>query len=344
MQKVRVAVVGASGYSGEELVTLLARHPRVELVAVTSRQAAGRTVAEIFPRMAGTGGAGLKFVESSLEALENSGAETFFLALPHGLATEFAGPLREAGRQVVDLSADFRLKSADVFADFYGERHPAPGLLAESVYALPEIREASALAGAGLLACPGCYPTSVLVPLVPLLRRGLVESDPIVINSLSGVSGAGRKADIPLLFAECNESLRAYGAPRHRHVPEIEQELSAAAGSKVTVTFTPHLVPVTRGMLSTIVLRPAGGGGSAAVEQAWREEYSGRPFVRVVPDLPDSKNVTRTNFIDLAVREDVRTGRLLVFSAIDNLGKGAAAQAVQVFNLARGWDEATGLL
>ena len=343
MGNVKAAIVGASGYSGEELVALLARHPRVDVVAVTSRQSAGQTVAEVFPRMAGSAIAGMKFVEPSLDALRQSGATTVFLALPHGLAAEFAAPLRKAGLQVVDLSADFRLKSADVFAEFYGEKHPAPELLAESVYALPESCGNAALKGAGLLACPGCYPTSILVPLVPLLRRKLIDPESIVINSLSGVSGAGRKADVALLFAECNESLRAYGAPKHRHLSEIEQELSAAAGCTVTVTFTPHLVPVTRGMISTIVATPLGGADAGLVESVWREAYHGRPFVRIVPHLPDSKHVTNTNFIDLAVREDKRTGRLILFSALDNLGKGAASQAVQAFNLSQGWDETLGL-
>ena len=339
-----MAIVGASGYSGEELVALLTRHPLVEIVAVTSRQATGQTVAEVFPRMAGSAITGMKFVEPSVDALKKSGATTVFLALPHGLAAEFAAPLRKAGVQVVDLSADFRLKSAEVFAEFYGEKHPAPELLAESVYALPEICGEAALKRAGLLACPGCYPTSILVPLVPLLRRKLVEPDSIVINSLSGVSGAGRKADVALLFAECNESLRAYGAPKHRHLSEIEQELSAAsAGANITVSFTPHLVPVTRGMISTIAVKPARGTDARTVEAAWREAYEGRPFVRIVPHLPDSKHVTNTNFVDIAVREDARTGRLLLFSALDNLGKGAASQAVQAFNLSQGWDEATGL-
>ena len=344
MQKVKAAIVGASGYSGEELVALLARHPQVEIVAVTSRQSAGKTVAEVFPRMAGSAIAGVKFVEPSVEVLKKSGATTVFLALPHGLAAEFAAPLRKAGIQVVDLSADFRLKSAEIFAEFYDEKHPAPELLEESVYALPEICGSGVLEGAGLLACPGCYPTSILVPLVPLLRRKLIDPDSIVINSLSGVSGAGRKSDVALLFAECNESLRAYGAPKHRHLSEIEQELSAAAGSPVVVSFTPHLVPVTRGMISTIAVRPCGGADARAVEKAWREDYRGRSFVRVVPHLPDSKHVTNTNFIDIAVREDGRTGRLLLFSAIDNLGKGAAAQAVQAFNLSQGWDETLGLV
>ncbi len=344
MESVKAAIVGASGYSGEELLALLARHPRVEVVAVTSRQSVGHTVSDVFPAMAGSRLAGMKFVEPSAEALFKSGATTVFLALPHGLAAEFAAPLRKAGLQVVDLSADFRLKSPEVFAEFYGQTHPAPDLLAESVYALPEICGDAALTGAGLLACPGCYPTSILVPLVPLLRRKLIEPDSIVINSLSGVSGAGRKAEIPLLFAECNESLRAYGAPKHRHLSEIEQELAAAAGAPLTVSFTPHLVPVTRGMISTIVVRPSSGVGARAVEAAWAEDYGGRPFVRLVRHLPDSKHVMKTNFVDLAVREDARTGRLLIFSALDNLTKGAAGQAVQAFNISQGWHEGTGLL
>ena len=343
MQKVKAAIVGASGYSGGELVALLARHPRVEIVALTSRQSAGKTVAEVFPRMAGAAIAATEFVAPSAEKLAKWGATTVFLALPHGLAAEFAAPLRKAGVQVVDLSADFRLKSAEIFAEFYDQKHPAPELLAESVYALPEICGDEALRGAGLLACPGCYPTSILVPLVPLLREKLINPDSIVINSLSGVSGAGRKAEIPLLFAECDGSLRAYGAPKHRHLSEIEQELTAAAGAKVMVSFTPHLVPVMRGMISTMVVEPTAGTDAAAVEAAWRKAYAVRPFVRLVPHLPDSKHVTNTNFVDIAVREDERTGKILLFSALDNLGKGAASQAVQAFNLSQGWDETLGL-
>lgn len=343
MQKVKAAIVGASGYSGEELLALLARHPKVEVVAVTSRQAAGKSVAEFYPRLAGPAIAGMKFVEPTFEALQESGASVVFLALPHGLAAEFAVPLRQAGIQVVDLSADFRLKSAEVFAEFYGGEHPAPGLLGGAVYALPEICGEGVLKAAGLLACPGCYPTSVLVPLVPLLRRKLIAPESIVINSLSGVSGAGRKSETAFLFAECNESLRAYGTPRHRHLPEIEQELSNAAGEPVMISFTPHLVPITRGMHSTIVVSPLGGTDAEAVMAAWREDYRSRPFVRLVNHLPDTKHVMNTNFVDISVRADVRTGRLLLFSALDNLGKGAAGQAVQAFNVSQGWDEATGL-
>ncbi len=344
MQQVRSAIIGASGYSGEELLGILSGHPQVEVVAVTSRQSVGQTIGETFPKMAGSALAEMRFVQPSCPQILAAGATTVFLALPHGLAAEFATPLREAGVQVVDLSADFRLKSVEVFQEFYGSKHPAPNLLAEAVYALPEVCRDSALRGAGLLACPGCYPTSVLIPLVPLLRNGLIEPDSIVINSLSGVSGAGRKAETALLFAECNESLRAYGVPKHRHLSEIEQELSSAAAKDVVVTFTPHLVPVTRGMISTITAQPAEGVDRARVEQAWAAAYEDRSFVRRVPHLPNSKHVVGTNFVDIAVREDLRTGRLLIFSALDNLTKGAAGQAVQAFNLSQGWDERVGLV
>jgi len=344
MQKVKVAIVGASGYSGEELVRLLARHPCVEVVALTSRQAAGKTVGEVFPKMAGQPLANLTFVDSSAEALVRAGAEAAFLALPHGLAAEFAVPLRVAEVQVVDLSADFRLRSVEVFAEYYGGDHPAPKLLQEAVYALPETCGDAALLNAGLLACPGCYPTSIQIPLVPLLKRGLIATDSIVINSLSGTSGAGRKADIPLLFAECNESLRAYGVPKHRHLPEVEQQLSLAAGKTIMVSFTPHLMPVTRGILTTIVAKPTKGADAGAVAAAWEEDYAERKFVRRTSHLPDTKHITGTNFIDIAVREDKRTGHLLLFSAEDNLVKGAAGQAVQAFNISRGWEEAEGLL
>lgn len=339
-----MAIVGASGYSGEELVGLLSRHPKVDLVCVTSRQHAGRPLASVIPRLAGTGPAArLVFSESTAAAVVDSGAGTAFLALPHGLAAEFAAPLLTAGLRVMDLSADFRLRSAETYREFYGADHPAPHLLAGAVYALPELHRPE-LSSARLLACPGCYPTSILVPLVPLLRRGLLAADSLVINSLSGVSGAGRKAETAYLFAECNESLRAYGVPKHRHLPEIEQELSRAAGASVRVSFTPHLVPCTRGMISTIIASPGVGTTAHEVAEAWQADYDGCAFVRVVEHLPDSKQVTGTNFIDLAVREDPRTGRLLLFSAIDNLVKGAAGQAVQAFNTALGLPETTGLL
>ena len=341
----KVAVVGASGYSGEELVRLLSRHPQVDLVALTSRQVAGQPLSAVYPKFAGTRYADLKFVESTVEAIAASGARTVFLALPHGVATEFARPLVAGGFRVLDLSADFRIKDPAIYEEFYGEKHHAPELAAQSVYGLPEVYR-SKIRDAQLVACPGCYPTSILIPLIPLLQRGLVKPDTIVVSSLSGVSGAGRNAKVDYLFVECNESVRAYSVPKHRHLSEVEQELSNAAGSKVTINFTPHLIPVNRGIHTTIYCSPADGIEPWHVENAYRETYGSEPFVRVLSGsaLPDIKNVTTTNFIDLAWRHDPRTGRLVLLSAEDNLVKGASGQGIQCLNVMCGWPETTGLL
>jgi len=340
----KVAIVGANGYSGEELCALLARHPGVCLTAVSSRTHAGRPIGDVLPRLTGLPGvAGLNFCDSKIEALLASEAEFFFLALPHGLATEFALPLLEAGKRVIDLSADFRLRDAGIYEEFYGEGHPAPAMLADAVYGLPELHR-KAIRVAKLVASAGCYPTSILLPLVPLLRAGLIDPDDIAVSSASGVSGAGRKADVSLLYAECNESLRAYGLPKHRHLSEIEQELSAAAAQPVAITFVPHLAPMTRGIHTTIFTRLAADVAPGRVGVVLAEAYADEPFVRVREALPDTKNVTGTNFCDLAVRYDERAKRLILLSAEDNLVKGAAGQAVQNFNLMAGFDETTALL
>jgi N-acetyl-gamma-glutamyl-phosphate reductase len=341
----KIVVVGASGYSGEELVRLLIRHPHAELVALTSRQVAGQRLGAVFPRFAGMRYADLPFIASEVGAIVASGARVAFLALPHGVAHEFAGPLLDAGLRVIDLSADFRIKDVAVYADFYGEAHHAPALAARSVYGLVEhYREA--IRGATLVASPGCYPTSILMPLLPLLREGLLETDSIHVTSLSGVSGAGRNAKVEYLYAECNESVRAYGVPKHRHLAEIEQELSLAAGETVRISFTPHLIPVTRGIHTTIYARPRAGVDAAAVGKAWEGAYVGSRFVRLLEggQLPDIKNVAHTNFVDMAWRHDPRTGRVVLLSAEDNLVKGAAGQAVQSMNVLCGWPEESGLL
>jgi N-acetyl-gamma-glutamyl-phosphate reductase len=343
-----VAVVGASGYAGEELLQLLRSHPGVELVCLTSRQHAGRQPEEVYPRLS-AGGGGVRaplpaFIAPEAAAIAASGARFVFLALPHGLASEFALPLLESGLRVIDLSADFRLRDAAVYRDFYGHEHPAPELLAEAVYGLPEIRR-DAVASARMVAAPGCYPTSILVPLVPLLRARLIDPEQILVSSLSGVSGAGRKADVDLLFAECNENARAYGSPKHRHLSEIEQELSLAAGEQVVINFTPHLIPLTRGILTTIYATPDPGVDPQAANDCWQEAYGREPFVRLLPpgQFPQVRDVARTNFIDLVCRHDPRTGRWVLFSAEDNLVKGASGQAVQCFNLMAGWPETTAL-
>ena len=346
MHQEKVVIVGASGYSGEELVRLLSRHPYADLVGVTSRQAAGQTLASVYPRFQHTQYAGLKFIDSSIDAILATGARVVFLALPHGVAAEFAAPLVSAGLRVIDLSADFRIKNLETYAEFYGEKHHAPELAAVSVYGLAEVYREE-IRSAQLIACPGCYPTSVLLPLIPLLRRGLLDNDTISVFSMSGVSGAGRNAKLDYLFAECNESVRAYSVPKHRHLAEIEQELSNAAGETVTISFTPHLIPVNRGIHTTIYVVPAEATDHAQISQAYADDYGSAKFVRLLGDkggLPDTKNVVGTNFLDLAWRHDARTGRLVLLSAEDNLVKGAAGQAVQCLNILCGWPEETALL
>lgn len=345
MEKTKVAVLGASGYSGIELLRILLRHPAAELVCVTSRQAAGKSLETVFPRFRDAGPAAkLAFIEPDADAIAASGATVAFLALPHGAASEYAVKLLERGLRVVDLSADFRLKDPAVYREFYDHDHPAPALLAESVYGLPEVY-GDAIAKARLVASPGCYPTSILLPLLPLLRARVIEADSIHVFSMSGVSGAGRKESVPLLFAECNESLRAYSVPKHRHLSEIEQELAAAHGAPVTISFTPHLVPVTAGMLSTIYAKAAPGQENADLNAIYAAAYGDKPFVRLLGRnaAPDSKDVVKTNYADIGWAWDGRTGRFVLLSAVDNLWKGAASQAVQSFNLMTGIPEATGL-
>jgi N-acetyl-gamma-glutamyl-phosphate reductase len=348
----KIGIVGASGYSGEELLRLCLAHPHAELAAVTSRQYAGKTVAEVFPRFSHYPAArALRFSEPQAELLAKT-ADLVFLALPHGVAAEFAAPLLQQGSQVIDLSADFRLRSPAVYKEFYGHDHPAPDLLSKAVYGLPELYR-DAIRKATLVASPGCYPTSILMPVVPLLKAGLVRPTGIIADSLSGVSGAGRKTEAEYLFVECNESVRPYGVPKHRHLSEIEQELSNAAGSKVIIQFTPHLIPINRGILTTLYLAPvehfdaSSGMGevSRRVAECYQAAYASEPFVRLLGDkaLPDTKNVAGTNAIEIGWRLDPRTGRLIVMSALDNLVKGASGQAVQSMNLMCGWPETAGL-
>jgi len=349
----KTAIVGASGYSGEELVRLLLNHPHADLAAVTSRQYAGQTLAQVFPRFANHPKAKLlRFTEPNAELLARQ-ADIIFLALPHGVAAEYAVPLLNGGCTVIDLSADFRLNSAAIYKEFYGHDHPTPDLLAKSVYGLPEIHREQ-IRHASLIASPGCYPTSILLPLIPLLKVKLINPNSIIADSLSGVSGAGRKAELDYLFCECNESVRPYGVPKHRHLSEIEQELSLAAAAAVTIQFTPHLIPVNRGILTTLYLAPmehfsdAAGAGKlgAQIAACYANAYAAEPFIRLLEGkaLPDTKNVASTNCIEIAWRLDPRTGRLIVMSAEDNLVKGASGQAVQSMNIVCGFPETAGLV
>lgn len=345
MNQQKVAIVGASGYSGEELIRLLSRHPAATLTAITSRQFAGQLLGSIYPKFSGLDCATLPFIDSDAAAIAATGATIAFLAVPHGVAKDYAGPLLNAGLRVLDLSADFRIKDIATYEEFYGEKHTAPDLAKESVYGLPEIYR-SQIRDARLIACAGCYPTSILLPLLPLVKKGLLDLSSIAVSSMSGVSGAGRTVKTDYLFAECNESARAYGLPKHRHLAEVEQELSIAAARKVTISFTPHLIPVTRGIHTTIYAQPAPGTTFEEIDFTLRSTYENERFVRVLTGsgLPDTKNVTQTNFIDLAARHDARTGRVILLSAEDNLIKGASGQAVQCLNILAGWPEETGLL
>jgi N-acetyl-gamma-glutamyl-phosphate reductase len=336
----KVAVVGASGYTGLELLRILLRHPVFELAAVTSEQHAGRAVGDAFPSLRRSLDLGF---ESADPAALAGRVELAFTALPHATAAPLVTRLRESGVGVVDLSADFRLRDPEVYRAAYGE-HAAPQLLGSAVYGLPELYR-EALRGAGLVAAPGCYPTAALLPLVPFLREGLIERD-VWIDAKSGVSGAGRTLEAGYLFAEIDENCRAYKVgSAHRHVPEIEQEASAAAGAPVRATFVPHLLPAIRGIATTVFARPRRGLSAAAARGVLQEAWAGERFVRVLPEgeTPSLAAVRGSNYCDVTAFADERTGALILLSALDNLVKGAAGQAVQCANLMRGLPEETGL-
>jgi len=341
MDKIRVAVFGASGYAGEELLRILLRHRRAEIVAITSRKNAGNPVSDVFPRFSQSG---LTFVAPDPAALKGK-CDAAILALPHGLASEYAVPLLEAGIKVFDISADFRLRRLDKYQEYYGE-HPAPELLKTAVYGLPE-RYRAAIRKADLVACPGCYPTSNILPSAPLLSAKLVKTTGVVIASCSGVTGSGRKVDLPYIFPECNESVRPYKVTGHRHLPEIEQEMAAAAGvPEMSINFIPHLVPVNRGIHSTIVMDAAEECTLEKMAAAYEEAYGKEQFVHVLGagKLADTKYVTMTNCCQIGFTLDAHTNKVILSSAIDNLTKGAAGQAVQCLNIRFGIDEAEGLL
>ena len=344
MERIKTAIVGASGYTGMELLRILLTHPAVELTAVTSRAEAGKRLDEVFPRFAKAASASLTFCQPDPDHIASTGAKVAFLALPHGVAAEIARALLERDIKVIDLSADFRLSSPAIYEEFYGHPHPAPDLLEGAVYGLPEIRSEE-IAAAKLIASPGCYPTSIILPLLPLLRENLIDHTTIIANSMSGVSGAGRKADLSLIFCECNESARAYGVPKHRHLSEIEQELSLASGETVTISFLPHLIPVNSGIVTTTTAKLRDGVTPEQIGQALESAYADAAFVRLLGrgKPADTKLVTRTNFIDIGYETDPRTGRVILMSAEDNLGKGAGGQAVQSFNIMHGLDQTTGL-
>ncbi|MBI2498463.1 MAG: N-acetyl-gamma-glutamyl-phosphate reductase [Opitutae bacterium] len=340
-----VGIVGASGYSGEVLVKLLLGHPQVRLTAVTSRQHAGKPLAQLIPALRGTAAEALKFTDSDAAALAaRNDIAVWFLALPHGAAADFARALVPAGRKVVDLSADFRVADLATYEKYYGKHH-APELLPSARFVLPELTDPRWKSEIKLAAAPGCYPTSTLVPLLPLLKAGIVAREHIVVNSFSGVSGAGRKVDEMYLYVERAESARAYGLMKHRHLAEIEEQLSLAVGTAVVVQFNPHLAPMRRGIATTITVPAAQGATIESLYAAWRAAYTGRPFVALLPsgETPDTAHVTGTNRVDISAVHDPRTGNFVLTSAVDNLVKGASGQAVQIMNLWCGFAETAGL-
>ncbi len=340
--RVKVAVLGASGYSGIEAVRLLATHPYVELTALTSEHYAGREVSDVYRHLAGID---LPPFEELRADLLIGRVEMALSCLPERVGATMAAELVGAGVKVIDLSADFRLKDPAQYRQTYGADHPAPHLLREAVYGLSEFHRHE-LREARLVANPGCFPTSVLLGVLPLIKRDLVEPASIIIDSKSGTTGARRAAAVEQLFAEVTENFRAYKVGNHRHVPEMEQEIGLALGREVAVMFVPHLLPVTRGILTSIFMRPRSGTTEEDVRAAFEASFAKSRFVRLLKpgELPELKNVRATNFCELSFVLEHRTQTLCVLTAIDNLGKGAAGQAVQNLNLMLGHDEAAGLM
>ncbi|HVP66560.1 MAG TPA: N-acetyl-gamma-glutamyl-phosphate reductase [Anaeromyxobacteraceae bacterium] len=339
MDTLSIAVVGASGYSGLELTRIAARHPRLRIVGLYSDRWADEPAGARLPLAPAV--ASLRYLPQA--HARDLQAEVAFLATPAEVSLELAPALRRRGIRVVDLSGAFRLLDRAAYPRWYGFEHTAPGALAEARYGLPELGR-EALAGASLVSNPGCYATAIALALAPLVQAGVAEREGIAVSAMSGVSGAGRKANEEYSFCEIDEDLRAYRIGRHQHVPEIEQTVARFAGGVGAISFVPHLVPLRRGILATCTLRATVGASEADVHAAYQRAYASERFVRVLrPDQVAVKDVVRTNRCHLGASLDARTGLVVATSAIDNLVKGAAGQAVQALNAALGWDEGTGL-
>lgn len=338
-----VGIVGGTGYTGSELLRLLTRHPLVEIRAVTSRAEAGTAIAEHYTALRGL--TDLRF--SAPDAAPLADCDLVFFATPNGTAMQEAAQLLDGGARVIDLAADFRLKDVELWQHWYGQTHAAPALVDEAVYGLPELNR-RAIAGARLVANPGCYPTAVTLGLLPLLEAGVVDAKRLIADVKSGVSGAGRKASTALLMAECGESFKAYSVSGHRHQPEIQQNLTRALGIEVGLTFVPHLLPMVRGIEATLYAMrvPRDDALSDAdLARLYEERYQDEPFVDVLPSAAsvETRSVRGTNLCRIAVAEPQGAGVVVVQSVIDNLVKGAAGQAVQNMNIMFGWEETTGL-
>lgn len=336
--KIRAGVLGASGYTGADLVRLAACHPRIELATLTANSHAGKSMGEVFPHLAGLD---LPLLEK-VEDTDWTDLDVVFCGLPHGTTQEIIAGLPEAVR-VVDMSADFRLRNVDTYAEWYGHEHLAPELQKQAVYGLTEQYRAD-IASARLVACPGCYPTAALLLLMPLLKAGAISPERLIIDAKSGVSGAGRGLKQNTLFCEAGEGLSPYGIASHRHAPEIEQELSVAAGADVAITFTPHLIPMSRGELLTVYADLPQGGSVQAVRSCLQDAYADEPFVRLAAEtVPSTQQVRGSNFCVLGVYEDRVPGRVILISTLDNLVKGSSGQALQNMNAMFGLAETTAL-
>jgi N-acetyl-gamma-glutamyl-phosphate reductase len=336
MPQIRAGIINVTGYIGAELARILCQHPQVELVTVTGRSAAGQKLGDVFPSFSGT--------KYTIEAELDSETDIIFSAMPHKNSADVILPLLKQGIKVIDASADFRLKNADEYPKWYGFTHPAPELLREAVFGLPELH-GSEIASASLIANPGCYSTGAILALAPIVREGLIDPD-IVVDSKSGVSGAGRTLGLTTHYSEVNENICAYSLEGHRHLPEIEQELKTLNPIfSPSITFVPHLVPMTRGMLSTCYAKLADGCQLSAIslKQLYREFYKHAPFIRITTKPPHTKHAWGNNFCLIYPTIDAKANRLIVISCLDNLVKGGAGQAVQNMNLLFGLPETTGL-
>ncbi|HZP08934.1 N-acetyl-gamma-glutamyl-phosphate reductase [Methyloceanibacter sp.] len=336
---IKAAVLGASGYTGADMIRLAARHPNIEIVALIAKGHAGQPLAQVFPHL---GSLELPALVTS-DQIDWSKVDVVFGGLPHGTSHAEIAKLPQSIR-VVDMSADFRLRDPKTYAEWYGGEHSAPELIKDAVYGLTE-HYRNKIKAARIVACPGCYPTAVLLALLPLLKAKLIEAEDIIIDAKSGVSGAGRTLKQNILFSEAGEGLSPYGIGNHRHVPEIEQELGAVAGSAVTINFTPHLAPMSRGELCTCYVRLAGKASAAALREALAASYETSPFVHIVEEgtIPATQHVRGSNYCHIGVFKDRLESRAIVVSAIDNLVKGSAGQALQNFNVMYGFEETLGL-
>lgn len=338
---IKAAICGGSGYTGAELLRILSGHPEVEITAVTSEKSAGKKVADLFPHLH-------KYSYLIYEPLDKekimNKADVFFMALPHAASQEAVDYFFKKGKKVIDLSADYRLSDVAVYEEWYKTPHNYADTLKEAVYGLPELHREK-IKQSSLVANPGCYPTSAILGLYPAIKEDIIDVNSIIIDSKSGTSGAGRKADVGFSYCEVNEGFKAYGIATHRHTPEIEQELSEIAGKKITINFTPHLVPMNRGIISTIYGKMIRKAETADMLSVYKKYYDAEPFVKVLDEgvYPNAKNVRGSNYCEIGLRVNKRTNTLIIVSAIDNLVKGASGQAIQNMNIMMGFKETTAL-